>query len=121
MPLFWPISGMVSYRWYTVEYNLIERTPDRDLLPMAQAHGLGVAFWSPLAGGTLTGKYRTASTDKDNRQTAWGGLLVKAKAAAVKRVSLMHWLILPIHIRQRCCTLHSHGYVNVINLKNCLP
>jgi len=64
-----------------IEYNLIERTPDRELLPMAQALGLGVAFWSPLAGGTLTGKYRTPSTDKDNRQVAWGGLLVKGESS----------------------------------------
>jgi aryl-alcohol dehydrogenase-like predicted oxidoreductase len=42
-----------------VEYSLIERTPDRELLPMAEALGLGVALWSPLGGGLLTGKYRT--------------------------------------------------------------
>ena len=41
-----------------VEYSLIERTADRELLPMAQAFGLGIALWSPLAGGLLTGKYR---------------------------------------------------------------
>lgn len=41
-----------------VEYSLIERTADRELLPMAQGFGLGVALWSPLAGGLLTGKYR---------------------------------------------------------------
>ncbi|WCT13296.1 aldo/keto reductase [Mucilaginibacter jinjuensis] len=38
-----------------VEYNLIERTPERDLIPMAEALGLGVAFWSPLAGGDTNG------------------------------------------------------------------
>lgn len=41
-----------------IEYSLVERTPDRELLPMAQALGLGVAGWSPLGGGLLTGKYR---------------------------------------------------------------
>ncbi len=41
-----------------IEYSLAERTPDRELLPMAQALGLGVAGWSPLGGGLLTGKYR---------------------------------------------------------------
>jgi aryl-alcohol dehydrogenase-like predicted oxidoreductase len=59
-----------------VEYNLIERTADRDLLPMAEAHGLGVAFWSPLAGGTLTGKYRK-EVDPNSRRALAGGLLVK--------------------------------------------
>ncbi|HCR49436.1 MAG TPA: aldo/keto reductase [Rhodothermales bacterium] len=40
-----------------VEYSLLQRTPERDLLPMANAMGLGVAAWAPLAGGALTGKY----------------------------------------------------------------
>lgn len=40
-----------------IEYSLIERTVEHDLLPMALAHGLGVTPWSPLKGGLLTGKY----------------------------------------------------------------
>ncbi len=40
-----------------LEYNLTERTPERDLLPMSKELGLGVVAWSPLAAGILTGKY----------------------------------------------------------------
>ncbi|MGW0761991.1 aldo/keto reductase [Streptomyces sp. NPDC002814] len=40
-----------------IEYNLIERTGERDLIPMAREMGLGVIPYSPLAGGMLTGKY----------------------------------------------------------------
>ncbi|MDQ0773652.1 aryl-alcohol dehydrogenase-like predicted oxidoreductase [Streptomyces aurantiacus] len=40
-----------------IEYNLIERTGERDLIPMAREMGLGVTPYSPLAGGVLTGKY----------------------------------------------------------------
>ncbi|GAA1559841.1 aldo/keto reductase [Kribbella lupini] len=40
-----------------LEYNLVERTGERDLIPMAQELGLGTVLWSPLAGGVLTGKY----------------------------------------------------------------
>jgi aryl-alcohol dehydrogenase-like predicted oxidoreductase len=40
------------------EYSLAERSAERELLPMVQAHGLGVVVYSPLAGGLLTGKYR---------------------------------------------------------------
>ena len=40
-----------------VEYNLIERTTERDLIPMANEMGLGVVPFSPLAGGLLSGKY----------------------------------------------------------------
>jgi aryl-alcohol dehydrogenase-like predicted oxidoreductase len=40
-----------------LEYNLTERTPERELLPMSKELGLGVVAWSPLAAGILTGKY----------------------------------------------------------------
>ncbi|MFG2827702.1 aldo/keto reductase [Streptomyces sp. NPDC048434] len=40
-----------------IEYSLIERTGERDLIPMAREMGLGVLPYSPLAGGVLTGKY----------------------------------------------------------------
>ena len=40
-----------------VEYSLIQRTPERDLIPMAKHFGMTVTPWAPLAGGALTGKY----------------------------------------------------------------
>ncbi|WP_246081906.1 aldo/keto reductase [Nocardioides litoris] len=40
-----------------VEYNLLDRTPERDLVPMAREMGLGVVPFSPLAGGVLSGSY----------------------------------------------------------------
>ncbi|MFF1612099.1 aldo/keto reductase [Amycolatopsis sp. NPDC058278] len=43
-----------------IEYNLLNRAAERDLIPMARAMGLGVTPYSPLAGGLLTGKYRRA-------------------------------------------------------------
>ncbi|WP_437931273.1 aldo/keto reductase [Sorangium sp. So ce291] len=46
-----------------IEYSLIERTVERDLLPMAQEMGLGVVPWSPLGSGVLTGKYARADLD----------------------------------------------------------
>ena len=46
-----------------IEYSLIERTVERDLIPMGQELGLGVIPWSPLASGVLTGKYSVADLD----------------------------------------------------------
>ncbi|MFF3573556.1 aldo/keto reductase [Nocardia jiangxiensis] len=43
-----------------IEYSLVERTSERDLIPMAAEMGLGVIPWSPLANGVLTGKYSAA-------------------------------------------------------------
>ncbi len=44
-----------------IEYSLIERTPENELLPMADELGMGVTPWSPLKGGLLTGKYTRAN------------------------------------------------------------
>ncbi len=43
-----------------IEYSLINRGGERDLIPMARAMGLGVTPYSPLGGGVLSGKYSRA-------------------------------------------------------------
>lgn len=48
-----------------IEYSLLERTPERDLLPMAEHFDLALLAWAPLGGGVLTGKY-TRGGDKDS-------------------------------------------------------
>lgn len=47
-----------------VEYSLVERSADRELVPMAESFGLGVLGFSPLGGGLLTGKYRRGATGR---------------------------------------------------------
>jgi aryl-alcohol dehydrogenase-like predicted oxidoreductase len=68
-----PIAGI------QIEYSLAERTADRELLPMAEALGLGAALWSPLGGGFLTGKYR--SSDEGRLNTRLGVLVHREKTA----------------------------------------
>ena len=51
------VRGWTPFVGLQIEYSLIERTPERELLPMASGMGLTVTAWSPLAGGVLTGKY----------------------------------------------------------------
>jgi aryl-alcohol dehydrogenase-like predicted oxidoreductase len=41
-----------------MEYSLLERGIEREIVPAAQALGLGILAWSPLGRGVLTGKYR---------------------------------------------------------------
>src|ERR1700676_1013885 len=50
-------QGWTQFIGLQIEYNLIERTVERELIPMAKALNLGVLAWSPLASGILTGKY----------------------------------------------------------------
>lgn len=51
------LRGWNKFAGLQIEYNLINRTAERDLLPMAKAFDLAVTPWAPLAGGALTGKY----------------------------------------------------------------
>ncbi|WP_321808839.1 aldo/keto reductase [Burkholderia sp. BCC1993] len=53
-----------------VEYSLLERTAERELLPMARELDLGVTAWSPLAQGVLTGKFIGAANASHSRQPA---------------------------------------------------
>ena len=51
------LRGWTQFIGLQIEYSLIERTVERELVPMAQALDLGILAWSPLARGVLTGKY----------------------------------------------------------------
>lgn len=60
-----------------IEYSLLERTVEGELVPMAQELGLGITPWSPLKQGLLSGKYTRATrgTDAPGRGPALAGLL----------------------------------------------
>jgi aryl-alcohol dehydrogenase-like predicted oxidoreductase len=51
------LRGWSPFVGLQIEYSLIERTVERELIPMAKALNVGVTAWSPLAGGVLSGKY----------------------------------------------------------------
>ncbi len=53
-------------------YNLLFRQPERDLLPLAAALGIGVMPYNPLGAGMLTGKYRRASEPPPESRFGWG-------------------------------------------------
>jgi aryl-alcohol dehydrogenase-like predicted oxidoreductase len=49
--------GWSQFVGLQIEYSLIQRTVEPELMPMAKAFGMTVTPWAPLAGGALTGKY----------------------------------------------------------------
>ncbi len=51
------LRGWSRFVGLQIEYSLIERTVERDLLPMARAHEMAVTPWGIIGGGVLTGKY----------------------------------------------------------------
>ena len=51
------LMGWSQFAALQVEYSLLQRSPERDLIPMASHYGMSLLPWAPLAGGALTGKY----------------------------------------------------------------
>lgn len=54
------LAGLMGWSQFIalqVEYSLLARTAERELIPMAKHYGMTVTPWAPLAGGALTGKY----------------------------------------------------------------
>ncbi len=60
------VPGRTPLASTQVEYSLLNRQVEHEVVPAAQALGLGVLPWSPLGRGVLTGKYRTG-TPSDSR------------------------------------------------------
>jgi aryl-alcohol dehydrogenase-like predicted oxidoreductase len=60
------VPGRATLASTQVEYSLLNRAIEHEVLPAATALGLGVLPWSPLGRGVLTGKYRTG-TPSDSR------------------------------------------------------
>src|SRR5215468_9171923 len=61
------LRGWSPFVGLQIEYSLIERTVERDLIPVAKALNLGVTAWSPLSGGILTGKYHGNGSSEEGR------------------------------------------------------
>ncbi|MFB9680752.1 aldo/keto reductase [Streptosporangium vulgare] len=74
-----------------VPYNLLRRDVERELLPMAEAFGMSVAAWGPLAGGVLSGKFtgRAATEAGGDTRVDPGSLTARdhAVADAVRKVA----------------------------------
>ncbi len=64
------LRGWTRFAGLQVPYSLVERSVERELLPMAQALELTVTAWSPLGGGLLTGRYGTDRQRPDDTRIA---------------------------------------------------
>ncbi|UNZ53050.1 aldo/keto reductase [Agrobacterium tumefaciens] len=60
------LRGWSPFVALQIEYSLVERTVEFELMPMAHELGLSVLPWSPLGGGILTGKYSRADLSDEN-------------------------------------------------------
>jgi aryl-alcohol dehydrogenase-like predicted oxidoreductase len=64
------LRGRSPFVGLQIEYSLIERTVERELIRMAEALNIDVTAWSPLAGGVLTGKYHGHGSSEQGRMNS---------------------------------------------------
>jgi len=88
------LRGWTQFTGLQIEYNLMARTVERELTPMAKALNLGILAWSPLANGVLTGKYHGAGQADNGRmnnaaikaflpeEQRWAGIISAVKSVA---------------------------------------
>src|SRR3979490_1345916 len=88
------LRGWTQFIGLQLEYSLIERTVERELIPMAKALNLGVLAFSPLAGGFLTGKYHGEGKPDGGRMTNEGvkALYPEREKRAASMISAVKWV-----------------------------
>jgi aryl-alcohol dehydrogenase-like predicted oxidoreductase len=64
------LRGWTRYVGLQIEYSLLERTVERELVPMAKDQQMTVLAWSPLRNGLLTGKYLPENAEESKAEGA---------------------------------------------------
>jgi aryl-alcohol dehydrogenase-like predicted oxidoreductase len=83
------LRGWSKFVGLQIPYSLIERTPERDLLPMARTLDIAVTTWGPVGGGALTGKYEKGKPHpKGNRlaEGPWGASILTERNLGIGQV-----------------------------------
>ncbi len=102
-----------------LEYSLLVRSPEWELLPLCTDEGIGTLAWSPLAGGWLTGKYRrNAEAPKNSRV----GRKDREYDQPDKRDNERTWAILDAmeQIARNCSVPISHVALNWLRTKSAI-
>ena len=82
--------GWSAFIGLQIEYSLLERTVEQELMPMAKELGLGVTPWSPLKSGLLSGKYtRQTAKSQQGRGAFMSHLLNEHTFALVDEMEKM--------------------------------
>jgi aryl-alcohol dehydrogenase-like predicted oxidoreductase len=88
------LKGWSRFVALQIQYSLLERTPERELLPMAKALDIAVTVWGVLGSGALTGKYHAGGKRPAGTRLAqgtWGDVFLTdrnlAIAAEVKNIA----------------------------------
>lgn len=77
--------GLERFRTEQPHYSLLDRTVEREVLPVAQRYGMGTVIWSPLASGMLTGRVRRGQESDLRRTRMFAALRDERRIDAVER------------------------------------
>ncbi len=83
------LRGWSAFAGIQIEYSLIERTAERELLPMARSLGLATTAWGVVGQGVLTGKFHRAADPHqaaDTRRAAMTARHITDRNLAIARV-----------------------------------
>ena len=64
--------NLAQFVCYQPLYNLVARDIEQELVPLCEYKGLGIVVWSPLAGGFLSGKYKSGERSQTGSRSAEG-------------------------------------------------
>ncbi len=76
--------GFERFRTEQLHYSLLDRTVEREVLPVAQRYGMGTVIWSPLASGMLTGRVRRGQETDLRRSRLFAALHDERRIDAVE-------------------------------------
>jgi len=81
------LKGWSPFAALQIQYNLADRSPERDLLPMAKALDLAVTPWGVLGGGVLSGKYKSRKDRppgaRYTKDEAWAEAVVTERSVRI--------------------------------------
>lgn len=107
------LMGWSQFVALQVEYSLLQRTPERDLIPMAKHFGITVTPWAPLAGGALTGKYLKGNPGRlkptSNRITGRSEEITKVVMKIADELNVQ-----PAHVALKWTMQQSHQSIPVV-------
>ena len=75
--------GWSAFIGLQIEYSLLERTVEQELVPMALEFGLGITPWSPLKSGALSGKYTRQNAGQIKTDRAFAGSFLGEQTYAI--------------------------------------
>ena len=96
------LRGWTRFAGYQAGYNLLERTAERDIIPMCRKLGIGVLPWSPLAGGVLTGKYNPSDFSADTGELSGRGAINSSSKRFTDRSLAISNVVSEIAVEMDC-------------------